>query len=127
MTYNGLGLQSYGRRARRAHFCADGLILVPYMDASAVSRLGQRVVFLYTLPPAVQLHLLLPSIFERFHTTCGFYSAVPARGALLLLHTHTRARRRPLPRTEAWQLTGAHFTRPTIKIHTREENEGLAA
>ena len=42
MTYNGLGLQSYGRRARRAHFLLDGLILVPYMDASAVSRLGQQ-------------------------------------------------------------------------------------
>ena len=50
-----------------------------------------RVIFLYTSPPAVQPYLLLPSIIERFHTTCGFYNAAPARGALLLLHTHTRA------------------------------------
>ena len=34
MTYNGLGLQSYGRRARRAHFLLGWAILVPYMDAS---------------------------------------------------------------------------------------------
>ncbi len=50
-----------------------------------------RVIFLYTSPPAVQPYLLLPSIIERFHTTCGFYNAAPARGALPLLHTHTRA------------------------------------
>ena len=52
MTYNGLGLQSYGRRARRAHFCADGLILVPYMDASAVSRLGQQFLRVSSKIPA---------------------------------------------------------------------------
>ena len=63
MTYNGLVCSPTavgpGARARRL----DGLILVPYMDASAVSRLGQQFLAVSSKKP---LHTAQGSIIAAF-------------------------------------------------------------